>query len=92
MCSNKSIGAEMNKTIPEGAKYVPFDISGRTPDMHARVCKVLQHHKLTVHGDGVIEADLIEAVLASIEARKQFFKEARSGTSEISWILRSSKS
>jgi len=40
--------------------------TGRTADMHSRVRKVLQHHKLTVHGDGVVEADLIEAVLDSI--------------------------
>lgn len=63
-----------NKIVSEGAKYVPFDVSGRNPDMHDRVCKVLQHHKLTVHGDGVIEADLIEAVLASIKSKKNHEK------------------
>jgi hypothetical protein len=42
--------------------------TGRTADMHARVRSVLKHHQLTKHGDGVIEADLIEAVLASIRA------------------------
>ena len=37
--------------------------SGRTAEMHTSVRQVLKHHKLTVHGDGVLEADLIEAVL-----------------------------
>ena len=34
--------------------------------MHSRVRKALKHHGLTVHGSSVVEADLIEAVLASI--------------------------
>jgi hypothetical protein len=39
--------------------------TGRTSDMHSRVRKVLKHHHLTMHGDSVVEADLIEAVLAA---------------------------
>lgn len=62
----------MKKSIPESAKYVPFDKSGRTPDMHTRVRNVLKHHKLTEVGDSIIEADLIEAVLASIKAGEGF--------------------
>lgn len=60
----------MMKSISEGAKYVPFTESGRTPDMHTRVRNVLKHHNLTEVGDSVIEADLIEAVLASINAKE----------------------
>ena len=45
--------------------------SKRTSDMHGQVRKVLQHHGLTVHGDGVVEADLIEAVLDSLAASEQ---------------------
>ena len=44
--------------------------TGRTADMHARVRSVLKHHQLTKHGDGVIEADLIEAVLDSIRTQE----------------------
>lgn len=35
----------------------------KTPAHHAAVRKVLKHHKLTDVGDGVIEADLIYAVI-----------------------------
>jgi len=44
--------------------------TGRTADMHARVRSVLKHHQLTKHGDGIIEADLIEAVLDSIRTQE----------------------
>jgi Na+-transporting methylmalonyl-CoA/oxaloacetate decarboxylase gamma subunit len=48
-------------------------LMGSTPIVEARelateTAAVLKHHQLTKHGDGVIEADLIEAVLASIRA------------------------
>jgi hypothetical protein len=35
----------------------------KTGAMHTAVRKVLKHHKLTEVGDGVVEADLIYAVL-----------------------------
>lgn len=35
------------------------------PEMHTAVRNVLKHHKLTTHGDGVVEADLIAAVLSA---------------------------
>jgi hypothetical protein len=46
--------------IPEGWKLVPINA---TAEQHASVRGVLRHHNLTVYGDGVIEADLIHAVL-----------------------------
>ena len=39
-----------------------------TPEIHAAVRKVLQHHKLTEVGSGVVEADLIHAVLSNHNA------------------------
>lgn len=36
------------------------------PAMHAAVRKVLQHHKLSEHGDSTVEADLIYAVLDNL--------------------------
>lgn len=39
-----------------------------TPEMHAAVRKALQRHKLTDVGSGVIEADLIHAVLSNHNA------------------------
>ena len=55
---------EKNQTIRD--HRVIDAASGRTSEMHTKVRHVLQHHKLTTHGDGVVEADLIEAVLSSI--------------------------
>jgi hypothetical protein len=35
--------------------------------MHSAVRKVLEHHRLTRVGDGVFEADLIDAVLGCLD-------------------------
>lgn len=42
-----------------------------TPEMNSAVRKTLQHHGLTKHGDGVVEADLIHAVLKCLPAQPQ---------------------
>lgn len=39
------------------------------PKLHEAVRSVLRHHKLTVHGDAVVEADLIAAVRAITAAQ-----------------------
>jgi len=51
----------------EGAAPVPegWQPMRRTPEMHSAVRRVLKYHGLTKVGDGVVEADLIEAMLAA---------------------------
>lgn len=44
--------------------------------LHAAVRKVLQHHKLTTHGDGVVEADLIDAMLTTASTRQTELADA----------------
>jgi hypothetical protein len=53
----------------EAANLIDPEVARRredpTPEMHAAVRKVLQHHGLAAVGDGVVEADLIHAVLSN---------------------------
>ncbi len=69
-CSNDGCGAffsywsaEEWNTRAEQVGVTTVQAGDKTSAMHSAVRRVLKHHKLTLNGDGVIEADLIYAVL-----------------------------
>lgn len=59
-----------NDKLEAGAKlYLAAPVqtgAADSPEVRQAVRKVLKHHKLTEHGDGVVEADLAHAVVAAL--------------------------